>query len=317
MPFNEQVKLYDYEIEFIDQIRPVLEDLGVARLWKKAHRRGREAAQPHLWQVGGKSNDSDWRKKTHVEFDGFFYNEDDPDRGATVVQKLGSPRIIYSRVFRPDVDYDVEINEQEDTSIETWHEDEFGTSFNVTNRTTVKADASAEVAGIGGSASVESETTTSLDTSFAMNNGKRNTRDSSLSIVGRATVPAGREMLATAEAQKQQHITTYEVNGYIDHATKLDLYDWVEENAPYLRDGKDKKHNVIYLPNLTAMRNFIQGFWVAEYPNTRNFLKESRAAQRFLAWLNDAEQRHVQFERQKIVVAEQATEVAFKFIDGG
>ena len=319
MAYNEQVHLFDYEQEFGKRIRPLLKDLGVPerRLGGVPHRVGRESAQPHRWILGWKKGSSKHRFKTHLEFDGFFYNEDDPDRGNTVVQDLGSPRIIYSRTFRPDVDYHVEINESEDSSVESWHEDEFGTSFNVTNRTTSKAEASGGVEGIGeASVSVENETTISLDTSFALNQGNRTSKANTLAIVGSATVPAGRSMLALAQAVKQQYVTDFTVNGYIDHAITIDLYDWVEENSPFLKDSKDQKHNVLRFANLTEFRAFLQGYQVAEYPNMRDFLSKcSNGSRSFFKWLKNSTNRHVQFQRQKIVLAEQATDVSFKFID--
>ena len=142
----------DYEEQFCRRIKPILRDLGVPdhRMLDKAERLGREAAQPHKWLLGRASaGHSDSRKKSIITFDGFFYNEDEPDRGTPVVQNLGEARVIYSRVFDPDYDYKVTINEVEDSSIEEWTEDEFGVSFNVTNRTTVKAEAKAEFAGRG------------------------------------------------------------------------------------------------------------------------------------------------------------------------
>ena len=316
MPFNEQTVLYDYEIEFCERLKPVLKDLGALRIWNTSYRKGREAAQPHIWQLGGKSGDSDWRKKTHVVFDGFFYNEEDPDIGTPIIQMLGEPRVIYSRIIDSEVEYVQEINESTASAIEEWEEDEWGVEFNVTNRTTVKAEASAEVGGIGASASVENETTTSLDTSFAGSSGGRHSKNTSLAIVGTFTVPANRRLLSYAEAQKQQITTPFKVNGYIDHAVKIDLYDWVEENSEYLKDSLDQKKNRIECANLTELRSFLEGERVAEYPNMRHFLKTcSKGSRDFYAWLKDFDARHRQFERTKIVVIEQATEVQVKFVD--
>ena len=316
MAFNEQTVLYDYEVEFCKRLNPVLKDLGGKRIWDNSYRKGREAAQPHTWQLGGKGGDSDWRKKTHVIFDGFFYNEEDPDVGKPIVQKLGEPRVIYSRIVDSEVEYVQEINESTASAIEEYTEDEFGVEFNVTNTTTVKAEASAEFAGIGGGASVESETTTSLNTSFGGSSGARNSRDVSLAIVGTFTVPANRRLLSYAEAQKQQITTPYKVNGYIDHAVKIDLYDWAENRSNYLKDSLDEKKNRIQCANLTELRSFLEGERVAEYPNMRNFLKTcSKGSRDFYDWLKDSEARHRQFERTKVVVVEQATEIQIKFLD--
>ena len=316
MAFNEQQVLYDYEVEFCKRLKPVLKDLGAARIWDNSYRQGREAAQPHMWQLGGKDGDKDWRKKTHVIFDGFFYNEEDPDVGKPIVQMLGEPRVIYSRVIDSDVEYVQEVDESTASAREEWEEDEWGVEFNVTNKTTVKAEANAEFAGAGASASAESETTTSLNTSFAGSSGGRNSKNVSLAIKGTFTVPAYQAILSYAEAQKQQITTPFKVNGYIDHAVKIDLYDWVEDNSKYLWDSKDGKYNVIECANLTELRSFLEGERVAEYPNMRNFLKTcSKGSRDFYQWLKDSENRHRQFERQKIVVAEQATEVKVKLLD--
>ena len=315
MPFNEQQVLYEYEEDFCHRLRPVLRDLGVQRL-VAPDRRGREAAQPHTWRVGDKAHDSDRRKETHVVFDGFFYNEDEPDVGKPVVQTLGEPRVIYSRIIDSDVDYLQTVDESTLTVVEEWTEEEFGVAFNVTNTTTAKAEASASVGGVGGSASVENTTTISLDTSFGQHTGGKSSRNDTLAIRGQFTVEAGQRILAYAEASKQQITTPYEVHGYIDHALKIDLYDWVEENAPYLRDGKDQKHNVLNFANLTDFRAFLQGYLVAEYPNMRNFLNKcSDGSRKFFNWLSEPKNRHRQFERQRIMVSEQATEVKVKFLD--
>ena len=197
---------------------------------------------------------------------------------------------------------------------EEWTEEEFGVAFNVTNTTTVKAEASAEFGGVGGSASAENTTTTSLDTSFGNHSGGKSARNETLAIRGQFTVPANKRLLAYAEASKQQMTTPYKVNGYIDHALNIDLYDWVEENAPYLRDGRDTKHNVLNFVNLTDFRAFLEGYHVAEYPNMRNFLTTcSKGSKNFYNWISNPKHRHRQFERQKILVNEQATEVKVKF----
>ena len=246
MAFNEQEVLYEYQKEFCERIEAVLYDLGVRRL-QKPNRRGREASQPHLWRVGDKAHDSDWRKETHITFDGITYNEDKPTEGKTVVQTFGEPRVIYSRIYDSDVEYLTSISQSASSQEEAWTEEDFNVSFSVTNRTTSKAEAKAEVGGVGASASVENETTTSLETGFGKSMGGREARATSLAVTGTFTVPAGRRILAYAEASKQQSTTPYAVHGYIDHYTKMDLYDWVEENAPFLRDSKDNKHNVIDL----------------------------------------------------------------------
>ena len=68
--------------------------------------------------------------------------------------------------------------------------------------------------------------------------------------------------------------------------------------------------------NLIDLRSFLEGNRVAEYPNMRNFLgKCSREAREFYDWISDPENRHCSFDRQKIVVNEQATEVQVKFLD--
>lgn len=320
MSFNEQAVLYDYEVEFIRRLTPVLRDLGVPdrRMLKTPERWGREAAQPHSWLMGKRSGRSQHKYKSVITFDGFFYNEEDPDVGKPTVQTLGEPRVIYSRVVDSDLEYEQTIDESTASTVEEWTEEEFGVEFNVTNRTTSKAEAKGGIDGIAeASVSVENETTTSLDTSFGHNDGARNSKQVNLAIHGKVTIPANQPVLTYAEAVKQQYITPYKVNGYIDHATNLDLYDWVEENSPFLKDGLDTKHNVIKNANLTELRSFLEGERVAEYPNMRGFLKKcSKGSRAFYEWLKDGENRHRQFERQKIVVAEQATEVKVKFVEG-
>ena len=66
----------------------------------------------------------------------------------------------------------------------------------------------------------------------------------------------------------------------------LDLYDWVEENAKWLRDGKDNKRNKVECVNIADLISFLRGERVAEYPNMRGFLKRSTAAQSFIGWLD-------------------------------
>ena len=74
-------------------------------------------------------------------------------------------------------------------------------------------------------------------------------------------------------------MTPYKVNGYIDHALDIDLYDWVEENSDYLKDSKDQKKNRLTFANLTDLRAFLEGAHVAEYPNMRTLLEDVQQGQ--------------------------------------
>ena len=322
MAFNEQKVLYDYELDFSKRLLPVLRDLGCARLIETPERQGREAAQPHCWLLGWRYSRArhrrDWRFKTHIWFDGFFYNEDSPDVGKPTVQMLGEPRVIYSRVIDSDQDYELVVKEAKNSVKEEWTEEELGVSFGVTNRTTVKAEVSADVGVAKGSASAENETITTFESSFGKHQGGKSSTNVSLNVSGKVTIPAEEPHLAYAEAQKQQIVTPYKVNGYIDHSVKLDLYDWTENNAPYLRDGKNVGRNDYEFPNLTAFRAFLRGDQIAEFPNMRNFLDTcSNESRDFYKWITDPTKRHCQFERQKVVVAEQATKVQVKKLSDG
>ena len=141
MAFNEQLVLYNYEREFCKRILPVLRDLGAKRLGN-IWRVGREAAQPHEWRVGEKKGSSDWRKKTTLYFDGFTYTDEHRTNETTTVQDLGERRVAWSQEVRCGRRHPVESPKAPSPlSEEDWEEKSLDASFEVTNRTTVRAEA--------------------------------------------------------------------------------------------------------------------------------------------------------------------------------
>ena len=113
----------------------------------------------------------DHKYKTRIIFDGIDYSGGDEIEGSPIVYDLPDTHRGWSEVYRPkavpisrDIEKSVELDE------ESWSSYSVNASFEVTNRTTAKAEASVgEIA----SASVESETTISAKTEFGMDNGNR------------------------------------------------------------------------------------------------------------------------------------------------
>ena len=317
-PFHEQEVLYEYQLEYIRRLTPVLEDLGVRYLRDDPLRKGRDAEQPHEWGLGWKRH-GDKRHRTGITFDGFNYVDGDRREGATQIQHLGGNREGWSEIYKKsDVDIGVVVDEELSLLDETYTEDRVSASFEVTSKTTSEANAGVKAGPINAGASVTNETTVSAGSEFNNVDSAKNTSTWTHRVQRSFTAPKGRELIATVDVGKVKAITPYEQDGYINHSTIIDCYDWVEERAPYLKDGKDTKHNVIVWDNHADALAFLRGQLRAEYPNMVNFMAEcSRESRQFVRWLEDVEERRVTLFRQDVNVYERAGQVRVRFTDTG
>ena len=156
---------------------------------------------------------------------------------------------------------------------ESWTEYSTRASFEVTNRTSVKAEASA---GDIASASAENETITTAKAEFGLDGGSRLERTLIHVAKDHVQVAVGDEVIYWVDVVTRKVVTPVTENGYIEASLVLDLYDWTEKSAKWLRDSIDEKKNRIGCDTIQQLLWFIEGERPAEYPNMRGFLREMR-----------------------------------------
>ena len=322
--FNEQRVLYEWEMDnFIPLSLPFLEALGAKRLQSSAWRReGNDPALPHSFHLGWRKGRSRHAFKTRAHIRAIDYVDGEPDEGTPVVYQMPDEGRSWSRSYDLNVD-GLKVSQKVIAEIKLhdaeWDEYNGSVSFGITNRTSVKAEASGGVSGIGeGSVTAESETTTSLNTSFGTAGGERH--ESTRMHRDETTVediPQGKKILLECDIGKSKSVTEIAENAYIEAEIEFDLYDWAENRAPYLKDSIDEGANRIKSNTIQDIIWFIEGQRPAEYPNMRKFLPDMRArakkgdkvakgALKFYEWLKDQENRHVRLTRTRVKVSESA-----------
>ena len=321
-PFSEQAVLHTWEKKFCQMAVPFLAALGARRLHAgQMGRTTREAELPHTWAIGWRGGHSDHRQKTRITFDGIDYSDGDEDEGKSIIYDLPDERRGWSEVYRPRaIPIDREIEKSIEMHEEQWNEYSASASFEVTNRTTAKAEASV---GDVASASVESETTTTAKAEFGMDSGQR--KQSVYTHVARdkVRVEVGTAVEYWVDVMKRKVVTPVTENGFIEASLVLDLYDWSEKNAEWLRDSIDVKKNRIGCNTIQDLIWFIEGQRVAEYPNMRNFLSTQRrhnhwsakGSVAFYEWLKNKENRRVSLAKERVRIYESASEVQNAFVD--
>ena len=271
--FNEQLVLHDWEHDVCTRAYPFLAALGAIRLQDEVERVGRDAGLPHEWKLGWKHH-GDKRHRTRITFEGIDYSDGKSKDGTAKIFDLPSEGLGWSRTYNAKaIPVDEEINEEIELHEE--NSEDLNANFNVTNRTSIKADAKGGVDGIGEvSTSFESETTASVGGGWGR--ASASSRTIAHKIKTAVHVPVGEKVLVSVDVVKRKTVTPVTEDGYIEATGYINLYDWAEENAPYLRDGKDQKHNVIKFDSIQDLLWFIEGQRVAEYPNMRHFLAAMR-----------------------------------------
>ena len=171
-PWSEQNVLHTWERQLCGRIVPLLLALGVQRLHPgQMGRIDRTAELPHTWALGWKSGKSDHRHKTRIVFDGIDYSGGEEVEGTPIVYDTPDGRRGWSEIYRPTaIPIDREIEKSITLHEESWSEYSAVASFEVTNRTTLKAEASV---GDVASASAENETITTAKAEFGMGGGDR------------------------------------------------------------------------------------------------------------------------------------------------
>ena len=322
-PYSEEATLYKYEKEYGKRVLPVLRKLGAGRLFSKPYRKGRDAALPHSWELGGKSGDSDWRKKTHIVFEGIDYSGGTQVEGVSQNYDLPDEGRGWSQIYRAGaIPIDQVVNESITLNESVQESYTAEASFEVTNRTSVKAEASlGDIAG----ASAESETTTTAKASFGTSGGHTKVTTYTHAVATTVHIPVGQAVMVSVDVSKRKVVTPITERGFIEASMKWDLYDWADNRSSYLRGGKDAKKNRIYFDSFQSLLWFLEGQRMAEYPGMKNFLsdmrklaakgdREATGALAFYKWIQNKDSRRVELEKERVRIYESAGEVRNEFV---
>ena len=320
MSFNDQQFIYRYEDEFCKRAYPFLRALGVInkRLRYNEHFvLSRDPKPPHAWAMGWKKNKDKHKSKsynTRITFKGHAIVGGEVEEGKPTVYDLDD-EAGWSRVLDAQ---DGRLEEIVDEEIELWERSAFeytaGARFSVVNQTSVKAEASAfDIA----SASAESVTTISAETSFAARQGMERNKRRKFAIQSKLEADAGEKVLYTVEKFRRKVITPVLDNGYLDFEVEFDLWDWAEDDQKWLRDSIDVGGNRIKCDNVAAILAFMEGKREHEYPNMVGFLPAMRKRRNdwwaakgtleFYDWLRNVERRQVSLQGQRVQYIENAS----------
>ena len=226
------------------------------------------------------------------------YIDSETEEGETTTFHLPTrPWTGWRRDYRADAGAIDEVVEVEVEMLdEESHEYTVGASFEVTNRTHVKA--SGGIDGIA-SAEAENETTATAKTEFGMRGGTRQLTRSRFKATTRVQVPKGEHHIATVDMGPVREVTPYTEIGFIDAVMDLDLHNWAGNHAPYLPSGDH--HNIVHCDTWQDLLWFLEGERVAEYPGMRHFLQScSRASLDAYHWLADKENRKVELAGRRV-----------------
>ena len=332
--FSEQKVLYNFEDEFCRRFRPVAVTLGCHYLHRDPRRQGNNPDLPHWWELGARKKKGKWPHayKTRITFEGFDYVDGDPEYGTQQIFDLEDKGRGFFQKYDPSNGnaIDGEIEETIGLNEETWSTYMVNASFEITNRTTIKADAKASVGVAEANLSAENETIASSKTGFGLDDGNKTLRTYQHRILQRVKADANsRPFTLSVAVGKKKVITPVKETGYLDTSIMLDLYDWADEQQGFLRNSIDIGPNRITCDNIQDLLWFLEGQRVAEYPNMRGYLgrmkngakwhKEGKrvsyidsscqGALDFYNWLKDQNNRKVTLEKQKVKVYEAAGEV--------
>ena len=160
-------------------------------------------------------------------------------------------------------------------------------------------------------------------TFFGKTGGGRSVSERTQSIRTELDIPSGaRDILASSNVGKRKEITPIVENGYIEADIEINLDDWSEERAKWLRDSKDEKRNRIQCPTIQDLLWFIEGQRLAEYPGMRGFLEKMRESGgwaapgtvKFYNWLKHKQNRLVSLAKNRVRVYESAGTVETRFV---
>ena len=335
---NEQKDWYEFQREFCNRAKPFVHTLGCHHIFPNDEliRIGNDAAFPHHWELG-KNGDSRKRHpwKTRIVFEAGGYITGEEERGEQQSFDLeANPNAGFYREFDPSEGH--EIDEEVEKTIklheETWSSYDARVSFDLTNTTTLKADAKAGIGGVAeANTSVESVTTSKLGTDFGMDDGKRTVNEINHRVLERVKAPAGsRPFALSVDVSKKKVITPITEVGYRDCSFFFDLFDWADEQQPFLRDSIDRGPNIIRCDNIQDLIWFIEGQRPAEYPGMKYYLQRMRAGRTkvergkkwasyidgscagaldFYEWLKDKETRKAEITKQKVSIYDHAGKV--------
>ena len=123
-------------------------------------------------------------------------------------------------------------------------------------------------------------------------------------------------------------ITPVTENAVIDFAIDIDLYNWAENNAPYLDGGEDTADNRLHFDNVQDFLDFYDGLHPREHPGMDNYRRDmerkahrgDRSAKGSLKCydqLADTANRHVHVDRIHTRKYQTASSVKTETLEGG
>ena len=90
-------------------------------------------------------------------------------------------------------------------------------------------------------------------------------------------IPPHTKVLATVDVVERTVITPVTENAIVDFAIDIDLYNWAENNAPYLDGGEDTADNRLHFDNVQDFLDFYDGLHPREHPGMDNYRRDMRA----------------------------------------
>lgn len=320
--FYAQEFIYNWEIEFIENgLISFLIELGAYRLlpYGEFKREGNDPKTPHSYLLGwrgGKKYRNKNRFKTLIIFDDVVVKSGDQIYDETIIYKLDEPRTWRKTIkatakgFKTTVHAEIELEE------ESWSDYSINAHWGLVDRTSAKVSASVEAGPASAEASVERETTFTIGGSADAARGNRKKKKTTIREDVEVEAAEGDMFILSSEVSKEKHVTNVTETGYIEASIKLDLIDWAEDKAPYLKGGADIGQNRIQCDTIEELINFIEGRRIVEYPRMRTFLKDmenkrnqsqsARETIKFYKWLKNQQTREIKLKRVDSRVIEEA-----------
>ena len=316
--YNESNFIFKLEERISEQMRYTLEKLGGYWMHNPIFL-SRSNDLPHRIALGGKGSDK--RRRTILSFNKFGYKGGSIEEGEPTIYEKVLENAGWERTISADKDGEAvnqKISESEklvNEESEAWN---VNASFEVTNRTSIKAEASA---GNIASASAESETTTRASTEFGKGGTAYKKTEHSFAIGTELMVKPGQTVQATVEVSEKKVVTPIVQTGLIDFEITLDLYDWALDNSWHLRDGiwKGKGSNVITFSSRQELINFFRGRDERQFPNMKHFVWDmsqaieknsndwrAKYAYNFVHWLEDDNNFSVRLSKERVQVFKNA-----------
>ena len=310
--YDESQFIYHLEQEFSKRIKPALYRLGGERI-NGPKFLSRSDKLPHQILMGWKNKDRRHKFKTLLSFESFGYSGGKTTEGKPTIYEKATLDGGWERTIKADLNGDgveQEINESHkviNEESEAWN---VNAKFEVTNRTSIKAEASfGDIAG----ASAESETTTTASSEFGTGKTFYKSEERTFDVKTTLKAKPGQTVQGTVEILEKKIVTPIVQEGLIDFEVVIDMYDWAGEQRGrhYLKNSIAGKHKILKFDSRRALIRFLEGKDERQYPNMKDFYRDIRNAKpgntahgsmQFLKWLRDDRNFTVKLEKERVQV---------------